>query len=328
MDYLFFYKFFISLIILIDIIGAWLAFLVYRSNPKGKINRLFVLMIIFMFFWVTFAASARVIAAYGFSLKYSLFVLKIAWFVTPLLFLALYRFSILVIKEEKKYVLLTGIAFLLGTLSAFAVFTNLILADIKFSGDVLSFIYGKGIIPFLVAIFFMVCATLYPLFKKYAKLAGEEKKRMQFFLIGVFIFYLSNIIFNIFLPMVLDISRYYYIGDYSSIFLLGFLAYSIGKYEFLGVKVILTELLVTVITVMGIILILKPFFVDPLWLKILLGFVFLLFCVFGYLLIQGVLREVKQKKYWKTKLKKEQKNSRGLTKTSKKEKKSWRSFTN
>lgn len=300
MEYFYLYKFFIVLIVLIDIIGAWLAYWVYRSNPKGKINRLFVVMTVFMFIWVTLAAGARILAAYGFSLDYSLHLLKIAWFVTPLLFSALYLFSIFVIQGEKKYALLTKIIFLLNILSSFIVLTNLILVDVTFSKGELSFVYGKGIVPFLAVVFFTICATLYPLFKKYITLAREKKKRMQFYLIGVFIFYLSNVIFNIFLPMVLHISRYYYLGDYSLIFLLGFVAYSIGRYEFLSIKVVLTELLVAVI---GIILMIVPFFVDSLWLKLLLGFVFILFCIFGYLLIQSVMKEIKQKEVLEEKVK-------------------------
>ncbi|MCD6528515.1 hypothetical protein J7K44_02660 [bacterium] len=300
MNYLYFYKFFIVLIVLIDIIGAWLAYLVYRNNPKGKINRLFIVMTIFMFIWVTFAASARILAAYGFNLEYSLFLLKIAWYVTPLLFLALYLFSVFIIKEEKRYASLTKVIFLLNTLAAFSVLTNLILADIRFSRGVLSFVYGKGIVPFLAVIAFTMFTTLYLLFKKYPTLAREEKKRMQFYLIGIFIFYLANIIFNILLPMVFHISQYYYLGDFSLIFLLGFIAYSISRYEFLGIKVILTELLVALI---GIILIIVPFFVNPFWLKLLLGLVFVLFCIFGYLLIQSVMREIRQKEILEEKVK-------------------------
>jgi len=43
------------LVFLIDAIGIWLGGMVFYSNPKGRMNRIFLAMVGAMFFWVNFA---------------------------------------------------------------------------------------------------------------------------------------------------------------------------------------------------------------------------------------------------------------------------------
>lgn len=276
------------IVISIDAIGFWLAFLVYRNNPKGKINRLFVLMTVLMFFWVDFAWLSR--AIYPNNPSLSLFIVRIAWLVTPLFFASLYFFSIELIQEKKKYRFLSKIIVASAIIFAlFTLFTDLTLEGIKYTDGVFSFIYGKAILPFLLLIFFMVIANLYPLFQKYFQLEKKAKTKIKFYLIGIFIFYLANIIFNIFLPMVLGISRYYYIADYSIIFLLIFTFFAIIKYKFLDIKIIFTETLVAIISI----LLLIDFFGSmALFEYVWKGILLLGFLIAGYLLIASALKEI------------------------------------
>ena len=184
------------LIFLINAVALWLAFLVYHNNPKREINKLFILMTVSMLLWVNFAFLARYVGQ-G-QIYQSLLFIKIAWFVTPLLFLFLSLVAVYIIKEEKKYRLLNKIVLFLGVIAAFITgFTNLVIKGIKFENGNLIVVYGKGMMPFLAAVMFLMYTTLYPLFKKYFKSLEEEKKKIEFFLIGIFIFYLANIIFNI-----------------------------------------------------------------------------------------------------------------------------------
>ena len=83
------------LVLLIDFVGVWLAAIVYRQQPRRKLNKIFVWMVILMFFWVNFAYFARLIGREQPSL--SLLSLRIAWVVTPLLFVFLYAIHIIVI---------------------------------------------------------------------------------------------------------------------------------------------------------------------------------------------------------------------------------------
>lgn len=268
---------------IIDAIGIWLAFLVYKNNPKGKINQTFVLMAILMFFWVTCAAGARILASYGISLEHVLTVLKIAWFTTPLLFFALYLFSIYSVDAHSR---LIKINFFLAIIGSLAVLTNFILKDIIYQNGTIFFVYGKGIIPFLILIAYFVFITLRLLFKKYPTIIDpEEKLRLRFYLIGIFIFYLANVIFNITLPMLFNISAWYWIGDYSLIFLLGFLAYTIIRYKFLEIKVVLIQSLVAGISILLLVDLINS---KELWKLITLTS----FSIAGYLLIKAVDKEM------------------------------------
>ena len=57
-DFLIFHK---LTVFLISIIAIWLGSLVYFNNPKGKINKIFVLMVVSMLGWVNFAFFARLV---------------------------------------------------------------------------------------------------------------------------------------------------------------------------------------------------------------------------------------------------------------------------
>lgn len=280
------------LVALINLIGIWLAILVYQNNPKGKLNRVFILMVILMFFWVNFAYFARVIGINQPDLA-SLF-LKIAWSATPLFATFLYFLVIYLLKKEKKYQFLNKIVFFVGIgIVLITSLTNLIIERIRFIDGDLTIIYGRGMLPYLGIMFLLLCLILYPLFKGYFKLSKERKQKIEYFLVGIFIFYLGNIVFNIILPVVFGIIRFYWLGDYSTIFLLGFSSYAIVKRELFGIKVVLTALLVSLIAIL--LLLDTLVFTQELWLQIIKGGAFIIFLYLGYQMIKSVLLEIKRR---------------------------------
>ena len=280
------------LIFLINAVALWLAFLVYHNNPKEKINKLFILMTASMLFWVNFAYLARFVGQN--QIHQSLLFIKIAWFVTPLFFLFISLVAVYIIQEERKYWFLNKMVLFLGAAIAFITgFTGLVIEGVKFENGNLIVIYGKGMLLFLAIGLFLMLSALYPLFKKYFKSLKEEKKKIEFFLIGIFIFYSANIIFNIALPIKFKISQYYYIGDYSTIFLLSFTAYAIVKHKLFGIKVVLTSIFVFLIAILLLldILFLTPDLLPQLFKALLL----VIFLYFGYLLIKSVTEEIKRR---------------------------------
>jgi len=230
----------------INIISIYLFYLVYFSNTRPCLKKVFVLMIISMLLWVNFAYLAR---ATNYGTDISLSFLKIAWFVTPIFFLLLYFFTIYLIQDHKKHYLLSKTVLFLGIIISFITgLSSLIVKDIEFINDDMRIIYGDAMFPFLLITFFIICATLYPLIKKYLKVSLVEKTKIAYFLIGIFVFYLANIIFNIVLPLFFDIVRFYYIGDYSIILFLILTAYAITKHELMGIKTLITQVLIVVIS--------------------------------------------------------------------------------
>jgi len=280
------------LVLLIDFIGVWLAITVYNNNPKGKLNKIFLGMIVSMFFWVNSAYLAHLIGKNQIYL--TLIFVKIAWVATPILFILLYFLVLYYLKKEKEYKILS-LAILFGgvILSLLTAFTDLIIKDIEFVGIDLNIIYGKGMIPFLGIMFFLMCVPLYFLFKEYIKSEPKERVRIEYLLVGIFIFYLANIIFNIVFPVVFKIVYLYWMGDYSSIVLLGFIAYATVRRDLFGIRVILTTLLVSAIAIL---LALDIFvFTTELISRLYKGLTLVIFVYFGYLLIRSVLREIESR---------------------------------
>jgi len=76
------------------------------------------------------------------------------------------------------------------------------------------------------------------------------------------------------------------------IVILGAGAYNILKDRIPGAKIILIEVFVGL---MGASLAIIPFFVEIMWLRVLVFSLFILFCVFGYLLIKSVIDEYHEK---------------------------------
>jgi signal transduction histidine kinase len=273
-------------VIIINFIAISLLLTVFNHNKfRDKRSQIFGFIGILMLLWVDYAYLARLVGRS--SIDLSKLFLRIAWVATPLLFYFTYSMSIMVIgkgKEKKiqgRLLLVVALA-----LSIITGFTNIIIEGIKFTNSNLDVVYGKGFYPFLLVIFIFMFLTLAPAYQK------KLNKSVEYFLIGVIVFYVANAMFNIFLPVFLGITYFYYIGDYSTIFLLGFTSYAILKHEFLDIKVISTEILtVSIWTVLLVKILVSERITDA----IVDIVVLIAMTVFGILLIRSVIREVKQR---------------------------------
>jgi signal transduction histidine kinase len=152
-------------------------------------------------------------------------------------------------------------------------------------------IYGTGNDLFNIYAFIVALIVIGLLIKKYFRVRQKEKLKIQYFLIGTFLFVLFNIIFNIIIPSLSSetFSQYYQFGDYSAIFLLIFTAYAITKHNLLGIKTLLTQTLIVVITI---ILLLDIFALsDNLTMQILKIGIIIAFLYFSRGMIESVKKE-------------------------------------
>ena len=280
------------LVAFINLIGLWLAFVVIRFSPLRWMKGMFLAMVILMFFWVDGAYFARLVGKKNIFL--ALILLKMAWFVTPLLFMCLYFLGVYLFGEKKKYSYLNKFVLISGFLASIVTgITNLVVKEIVFLDHQLSIVYGKGMLPFLGIVFFIMCATLFVLFKEYSKRFGETRMRIKYVLIGVFIFYLANIIFNIFFPLFLKIVRFYWIGDYSIIFLLSFIAYATIKHHLFRVRILFIW---TAMFLAVIFFLVEVFTLTPNFLYQLIKIAFLsIFIYFALSLIKATELEIQAK---------------------------------
>ena len=276
----------------INLVGIWLALMVFYYSPYSRIKKIFLGMVVWMCLWVDFAYLARVVGERNSVL--ALIFLKVAWFVTPLLFVFLYILGVYLLGFEKKYQKLTiGVVVIGGIASLITGGTDLVVKNIKFVDSYLSIVYGEGMVPFLGMVFFVMCMTLYLLGKGYFQSDFEKRKQIKYVLIGAFGFYLANIIFNIFFPLFLKIVRFYWIGDYSAIFLLGFVAYAVVKHHLFGVRV----LFIWVMMFLAVSFFLVEVFAltqTLSWRLMKIGFL-LVFIYFAFSLIKATELEIKAK---------------------------------
>ncbi len=272
-------------IVVINVLALFLLFVVFKFNKyRDAKSRIFGLMSLFMITWVNFAFLARL---FGFYENISIVFLRIAWTATPFLFYSTYLVSLYIIGEQERLgrssLILLVLTFLLSLMTAFTDFT---IKGITFTSGYLDIIYGKGFYPFLIVIFMLIVFTIYPILR--TKLTESSKS----FLLGVTIFYILNLIFNITLPVLFKITYLYWLGDYSTIFLLGFTTYSIVKFRLFDVRVVVTEAITIIILT---ILLSRIFVSGSLVDRIIDIFIFLVMTLFGILLIRSVLREIKQR---------------------------------
>ncbi|MDD5739128.1 MAG: ATP-binding protein [Candidatus Pacebacteria bacterium] len=273
----------------ISILGIWLMIWVYFANKKGKENQWFTVMTFFVILWITFAHLGMSSS----NASRAILLYRLNWGSVAISAIAAYFFIIYFPRLEKRHPILEKIILTTGLILFFlSIFTNLIIKNVKIENWGTDIVFGKGgnIFSFIAAVILIL--IIFDLFKKYFKSPPDEQLKIKYFLVGGVLFVLGNFIFNIFLPFVLNTARYQAFGDYSAIFLLGFTAYAIVKQNLFGIRVVITQIFVVLITL----LLLTDFLTSQTTFEyIWKGAVLVAFAIFGWLLIKSVTREIKQK---------------------------------
>lgn len=274
----------------IGILGIWLAVWVYFSEPKRKTNQWFSAMTIFLILWAIFAyfgaSTSKVLQ--------STFLYRLNWGVVALSALSGYFFVVHFPKRTEHHPLL-DVAIITTTLLFFflSVFTNLIIKEVNIITWGHDIIFGKAGGFFSMMAVFWLISIIGLLFKKYLKSSSEEKLKIEYLLIGGFVFFIFNLVFNIIFPIIFDSVRYQHFGDFSAIFLLGFTAYAIVKRELFGAKIIITTIFVALIaTVLAVDTV---FFTSEFILQAFKGGILGLFLYFGYMLVRSIINEIKRR---------------------------------
>jgi hypothetical protein len=205
-----------------------------------------------------------------------------------------YFFSVYFPKEGKRYPILEKVIILVWLLFFYlSVFTDLILKNIEFKSWGNELISGDGLPYFYLAVVSSVILVLVQLSKKYFSLIDQDKLKIRFFLIGLFISALLNFIFNIFLPIIRGTTRDYQFGDYSIAIIFALTAYAILKRQLFGVKTVLTTFILGLVMV-SITLDVFLFTQEPAFRE--LKIVILIFlAIFAHFLSKSVSEEVKRR---------------------------------
>ena len=278
------------LVSVIVLASAFLGFSVYFKNKKELINRYFLIISLLSAIWISAAYLSEFFILIDPPL--TIFLSKITyasviWWVIFLLFF------VLVFPQKKKIIsakLFKGLFISVGiVLSSLILFTSLLVENIKIQPWGFDVVYGKIFPLFATFATLLMIIALINFIESYIKVKGFQREQLKYFFLGFGIFLIALIFFNVGFLIFTGAEKYYRFGNYSAIFFLGFTAYAIAARQLFDIRVILSEILVGVI---AIILFIQMMVAGPVWLKILNGSVFILFCLFGYFLVKSVIREI------------------------------------
>jgi len=277
--------------ILINFLGVGIIFWVYFSGRKIALNKLFVFWMMVTLFWINSGYFMNI----GNEIEKVFFLTKVAYGSIFLWFAMAYFFFIHFLDEKKKFLILNKIIPAIGIpfffLTIFA--DSLIIDVIRLNGWGYAPIFSPwGKIIFYGLVVLLTFFIIQRLLVGYFKSSLDKKLKFQYFFIGIFIFATMNVVFNVIFPLFLKEYRYFSLGNYSTIFLLGFTAYAIVKRELFGIKVVLTQFLVATIAIL---LLIQTILAPSIEGRLLNGGILAAFLFFGYLLIKSVLKEIKQR---------------------------------
>lgn len=278
------------IIIAINLIGFWLVFLVYFSDRRERLNWWFVAMTFFVILWINFAFL-------GYSadnIQSALIFYKLNWSSVILsLICAFYFFFIHFLGFKNRYKTLEQAVLFIGiVLVVLSMFTDFVIKDVVIKSWGAEIIFGYGNILFNIYSIFIGIIIIIFLVKRYFEFHKKTQKiRTKYFLFGTFLFLLSNIVFNIFFPLMSNSVIYQHFGDYSAIFFLAFTAYAIVKHELMGIKTLITQVLIVIISL--ILFIDVVLLSDDITMQLLKIGVLLTFLYFSRELVKSVRKEKK-----------------------------------
>ena len=165
-------------------------------------------------------------------------------------------------------------------------------ATISRSGQIEKVINGPAVFLFGLVVVLLIVSGISILLRKIIRATGPSKLQLKFILVGTAITFALHILFNLILPAFLNNPRFVPLGAIFTFPFVAFSAYAILKHHFLGIKVITTEILTFVLSI---VVLYEVVFADTLTIRILRIGVFLLVLGFGILLIKSVRKEVEQR---------------------------------
>jgi signal transduction histidine kinase len=280
------------LILLINISGAFLGISVYRREPKAAVNRIFLATIVLMLVWVNFAYTPRQIARENPDL--ALMLLRIAWTATPLFSMSLYFLVVHLTRCQGSHQHLHwAVATLAFGATLLAGLSGLVVVGIRFVDHSVAIEYGPGMWPYLGVICLTVVATALVFYRNYFALPPENRLQLQYVGVGLLIFYSANLVFNIAFPVFLDVVRWYWLGDYSTLAVLGLTGYAIIRKKLFEIRLVLATLLVALIAFVLVVDLVV--FTEAGYVRAIKGAILLLFLYAGFMLVRSVHREIDQR---------------------------------
>jgi signal transduction histidine kinase len=249
-------------------------------------------MTIAILIWVDFTYLSRRTSDY----EIATFYLRLAWAVTPILFVSIYVFILVSLDMvRKRKIVLFGLI-TLGIITTIVIMqTSLIISGIAYLDGKFAIAYGSGLWPFfgfiLILIILSVVSLLPVIMSSYP---SEKKRKLQIVFAGMSFFFIINIIYNIIYPVFFHIFSLYEWGDYSTLILLAVVAYASIRHRFFDVPLIMTS---TLISFVGCLLLFRGIIFSPSLESAAISFaIFLCYLPVGYFLMRYMNQAREQNK--------------------------------
>jgi len=279
-------KVLLVIVVSLDII---LGVVVLLSNKNSIKNRSFFIMSFAVAIWV----MSGYLVYYPQFHNYALYFARLNFASVAIWLFAIYIFIRNFPDENKNmsivdyFYALVGIAF--AVLSAFS---PMVVLNVEGAGNNTLWLMGSfenGFYAFSVITALLVITIL---IIKYIKSSKDKKIRLKLMLYGISLLALFNIIFNVIIPTIWPNLNLYWIGDYSFVFFLGFIAYAVVKHQLFDIKVIATE---AIVVFLSFILFIQIFISNGATEAVTNVIIWIVATYGGYLLIRSVRHEIKQK---------------------------------
>lgn len=302
----------ILLLFLANAVGLELIMWTYVTNRHTRAGQLFLGGVIFLLLWLDldFVASQPVgVFPEEIANGAVLWAARGLYALLALFFAGFYRFALnFPVRNplDKKQRCKNNIGIFLWTLLFASSFLPLIVGEINFNPEIpiltittpgfLFWPYALAAAGFFIVSFFELSRN-----RRFADVKNRLKARFAAVVAGIFGGF--NLVFNVFGPGLGESWEYMnffaLFANYAVLVSLGFIFYKASFDKLYGIKIILVEIFVGL---MGASLVMMPFFVDLLWQQALLIVLFMLFCVFGYILIRSTIKEYREKELLEQKI--------------------------
>ncbi|MFA6252127.1 MAG: ATP-binding protein [Candidatus Paceibacterota bacterium] len=281
--------FYVLISLIISIVAIFFGSFVFSKNRKATTNRTFFLMSISVAIW-SFAYAKWISIPFGFesdALFWSRLLNFGATFI-PIFFLHC-TLSILNIAKEKRKVLTFG--YLITLIFAIFSFSPIYISSVK-QVSVFPYWPQAGILYtfyIIIGYFGLTGYGVYQLIRAKKNADKEKNHQINYSILGALFGFIGGAT-NF--PLMFGFGINPLVGQSAVVFFYYFFGVATIKYHLFEIKLILTEVL---IGVMGIILVILPFFMPTNDLRILTSIVLSLFIIFGYYLIKANHEEVVRK---------------------------------
>jgi signal transduction histidine kinase len=277
-------------LVVVIILSLVLGLSILLANRQSKKHIFFFLSCVSMIFWVTFGDIIYIEAFRNYLtpigranlLSVALFLVFIHGFVA--------NYPEDQAKWRKIDIVYMAAGILLAIITSFSPF---VVKEIRLSGSDRIWDMGLMMYPYYayaISTTFIVVARL---LRRYVGSSDIDKIKIRYFFSGLLILGLSNIVFNVLVPLFFSNDGLYWLGDFSLIFLLAFTGYAIVKYRAFNIKLIATE---TIVIVLSILLLVESFTFNNNSTEFVLKLLVWIIATYaGLQLVKSVRKEIEQK---------------------------------